>query len=124
MNKIYRIGLGLCSIIGLAAVSCGKLDVVGTDSVRAFGDMLKALPPDAAASGGGGNWSISAPDKSARFMWTSEGAAIIFDITPFVNAGLDVSAFDSIRNGVMIIGRVSSTAGQEPADPLRILQAS
>lgn len=73
-------------VILTAITSCSKLDVVGTDSVRAFSDMLNVLP----ASSGDVN-TITAPDNSARFIWTGEDAVISFDIAPFVNAGLDVS---------------------------------
>lgn len=114
MKAIYRIGLGLCALLGFIVVSCDSLDVVKTDSVRAFGDMLKVLP----ASGGQGNWIISAPDNSAHFIWTGEGAAINFDIAPFVNAGLDISAFDNISDGVMVIGRDFQSTGRKTTEPL------
>lgn len=112
-EKISKTIAGLCALIGLTLGSCDRLDVVRTDSARAFGEVLKVLP----ASGGDLN-GITAPDNSARFLWSGEDAAITFDITPFVNAGLNTSKFDNIADGVMVIGYAFQSAGQKPGEPL------
>ena len=88
--------------LALTAASCSKLDVVGNDSVRAFKDLLQTAshlitddPEDKAYSD---YWSLTAPDKSARFIWSKDfsktpkhDVAIIFDAAPFIAAGLDPS---------------------------------
>lgn len=77
-------------------LSCGKLDVVGKDSIRAFDVLLRTIPGGAAADAQYGGWALSAPDKSARFIWSKNfresprlDALIVFDAAPFIRAGLD-----------------------------------
>jgi hypothetical protein len=77
-------------------LSCGKLDVVGKDSVRAFETLLQTIPGGAAADEQNGGWALSAPDNSAQFIWSKNfresplyDALIVFDSGPFIAAGLD-----------------------------------
>jgi hypothetical protein len=87
----------LCGIILSAAVlSCGKLDVVGTDSVRAFGKILETIPRPVEPDRANGGWSLAAPDGSVRFVWSWNYAEsplhdlmFEFDAAPFIAAGLD-----------------------------------
>jgi hypothetical protein len=87
-----------CIIVLFAAVfvtiSCDKMDVVGTDSVRAFKTLLDVVPTARDDTNGG--WSIAAPDGMARFIWSrnfSESplhdVMLEFNAAPFINAGLD-----------------------------------
>ncbi|MDR1373876.1 MAG: hypothetical protein LBJ24_02780 [Treponema sp.] len=88
-------GAGFFALLALAAVSCGKLDVVGTGSIESFDKVLKQIPqavtPDKANSG----WSLAAPDGGARFIWSGNYAEsprfdvmLEFDAAPFIAAGL------------------------------------
>jgi hypothetical protein len=76
--------------------SCGKLDVVGSDSVKSFEKVLlripQALGPDEMNKG----WSLTAPDGSVRFIWSRNYAEsplhdvmLEFDAAPFTAAGLN-----------------------------------
>ncbi|MDR2047980.1 MAG: hypothetical protein LBP69_00850 [Treponema sp.] len=83
-------------IVSAAALSCGKLDVVGTDSVKAFDKVLKRIPQAVTPDGIHGGWSLAAPDNSARFIWSRNYAEsprcdvmVEFDAAPFIDAGLD-----------------------------------
>ncbi len=85
-------------ILTFFTFSCGgKLDVVGKDSVRAFGELLQKAPQLVSADKENGGWSIAAPDNDARFIWGGENAAQAFDVileiyaAPFIDAGLDTS---------------------------------
>lgn len=97
MNMTAKItGALLFAPFVLAALSCGKLDVVGKDSVRAFETLLQTVPGGAAADEQNGGWALSAPDKSARFIWSKNfresprrDVMIVFDAAPFIAAGLD-----------------------------------
>jgi hypothetical protein len=90
---------GLLAVFGAAVLgmgACAKLDVVGRDSVVSFQAMLEKIPGGAGADGEAGGWSLTAPDKSARFIWSRDyresplyDAMIVFDAKPFVEAGLD-----------------------------------
>jgi len=76
-------------------LSCGgKLDVVGKDSVRAFGELLQKAPQLVSADKESGGWSITAPDSGARFIWaetSAQGNDVTLEIqaAPFIDAGLD-----------------------------------
>jgi hypothetical protein len=83
-------------VLSAAALSCGKLDVVGTDSVKSFEKVLQQVPRAVTADEANGGWSLAAPDNSARFIWSRNYAEsplydvmIEFDAAPFLAAGLD-----------------------------------
>jgi hypothetical protein len=85
----------LFAMLAVAAVSCSKLDVVGNDSVRAFDALLKNAPQLVSEDKANKGWSISAPDGSARFIWSRNFAEsspfdvmLEFDAAPFIAAGL------------------------------------
>jgi hypothetical protein len=87
----------LCGLAASAlAVSCGKLDVVGTDSARSFEKLLEISPRPAELDEAKGGWSLAAPDGSVRFIWSRNYAEsplydvmLEFDAAPFIAAGLD-----------------------------------
>jgi hypothetical protein len=96
MNGTIKAAAALGSLCVLAALSCGKLDVVGTGSVESFEKILTRIPQAIAPDGVNGGWSLAAPDNSARFIWSRNYAAsprydvlIEFDAAPFIAAGLD-----------------------------------
>ena len=90
MKKTVTIMLGvLVSLLVFAVISCEKLDVVGTDSSRAFGELLAAVPQPAAYDAANGGWSLSAPDNSVRFIWSVHTLMMELDAAPFIAAGLD-----------------------------------
>jgi hypothetical protein len=89
-------GTALCVLFGLAALSCGKLDVVGTGSIDSFDQVLRQIPRQVGPDDPRGGWSLRAPDGSARFIWSRNYAEsplldvmIEFDAAPFIAAGLD-----------------------------------
>ena len=80
----------------LAVLSCDNLDVVGKDSAASFEKLLNQNPQAVTADEMNGGWSLPAPDKSARFIWSKNFAEsplhdvmIEFDAVPFIEAGLD-----------------------------------
>ena len=84
------------TLIALAAASCGKLDVVGTDSAKSFDKVLKQIPQSVTADEMNGGWSLAAPDNSARFIWSKNYAEsplhdvmLEFSAAPFIDAGLN-----------------------------------
>jgi hypothetical protein len=95
-------------------ISCGKLDVVGTDSVRAFNELLQNAPQPVLYDEVNGGWSLPAPDNSARFIWSRNFAEspkhdlmLEFDAAPFIAAGLDPSRLpDTIAfyDGMLAVG--------------------
>jgi len=80
----------------LAAASCGKLDVVGTESAKSFDKVLQAIPQAVTPDAMNGGWSLAAPDGEARFIWSKNYAEsplhdvmLELDAAPFIAAGLD-----------------------------------
>jgi hypothetical protein len=109
----------LIALVVLPAVSCGKLDVVGNDSIRAFGEMLDATGDSVPFFGLG--WSITAPDNSAQFLWDLRFAGILFEAKPFEDAGLIVSKLprDMFHDGMITLGpdfgfAISNNGGDTP----------
>jgi hypothetical protein len=86
----------LFALLAITVFSCSILDVVGIDSARAFNDLLKSAPQLVSEDKANGGWSVSAPDSSARFIWSrnfwdSPGFDVMFefDAVPFITAGLE-----------------------------------
>jgi hypothetical protein len=84
----------IAALLALAAGSCSKLDVVGTESVKSFDKVLRQIPAKADEINSG--WSLAAPDGMARFIWSKNYAEsplhdimLELDAAPFIAAGLD-----------------------------------
>jgi hypothetical protein len=84
-------------VLSAAALgSCGKLDVVGKDSVKSFEKILLRIPPAIGPDEANRGWSLAAPDGAARFIWSRNYAEsprydvlMEFDAAPFIAAGLN-----------------------------------
>jgi hypothetical protein len=106
-----------------SVVSCGKLDVVGSDSVRSFEELLHNAPQLVSEDAANGGWSITAPDNSARFIWSQNYAASpLFDVmleidaAPFIAAGLNPTQLPYnfiFIDGTLIIGTELGTENLE-----------
>jgi hypothetical protein len=104
------ISIPLISALG----SCGRLDVVGTDSVRAFEQVLLQRPQALTADEANHGWSLTAPDNTTRFIWSRNYAEsplwdvmIEFDAAPFIKAGLDPAKLPenfAVRGGRIMTG--------------------
>lgn len=95
-NRIKTIILFLGAMITLSA--CAQTDVVGKTAKTSFANVLKAMPDQLEEDEMNGGWSLSAPDQTARFIWSKDyskspihDVMIEFDAAPFIEAGLDVS---------------------------------
>ncbi|MDR2071783.1 MAG: hypothetical protein LBP81_10260 [Treponema sp.] len=96
MKRIIKIiGAGLFALL-LTTLSCGKLDVVGTGSVKSFAKVLGQIPRQVTPDERNGGWSLAAPGNSVRFIWSRNYAEsplhdvmIEFDAASFIAAGLD-----------------------------------
>lgn len=106
--------LGTIAALLLSFTACSQLDVVGNDSVRAFDDLLQILP----AEDDEYEWSISAPDGGAQFIWNGESAAISVDAQPFIDAGLDISQLSNVGDGEIAYGVDFQSTGREKTTPL------
>ncbi|MDR0290571.1 MAG: hypothetical protein LBI06_06515 [Treponema sp.] len=119
MKKTLTIAaVALFAMLVLTTLSCGKLDVVGNDSMRAFGDLLQNSPQLVSQDNEGGGWSFTAPDNSARFIWSHSNAMLEFDAAPFIAAGLDPSKLPdafSFRSGMLATGTKLGNGQSSPS---------
>jgi hypothetical protein len=119
-KRFVYFGAGGIALFVLMVGSCGKLDVVGSDSANAFNRVLKQIPQAVSADEMNGGWSLAAPDNSARFIWSSNYAEsplhdvmLEFDAAPFIRAGLDPSKLPenfAFYDGKIMVG---TKLGQE-----------
>lgn len=97
MKKNYIIVvLSIITVITLTA--CGQTDIVGKIAKTSFKEMVEAIPDQVVADEMNGGWSLSAPDGTAKFIWSKNynqssvyDVMLEFDSAPFIAAGLDVT---------------------------------
>ena len=116
----HIIRAGLFALLMLTALSCGKLDVVGTDSVASFAKVLQQIPQSVTTDQMNGGWSLAAPDNSVRFIWSKNYAEsplhdvmLEFDAAPFIAAGLNPERLPenfAFYDGMIMVG---TKLGQE-----------
>ncbi|MDR2647123.1 MAG: hypothetical protein LBB67_03250 [Oscillospiraceae bacterium] len=70
--------------------SCSTLDVVKEDAGRAFSEILQVSPAQKKDDW----WLITAPDAAACLAISNDTIWMVVDASPFIAAGLDVSALD------------------------------
>jgi hypothetical protein len=124
MTKIITT-TAFAAYLAAALISCGKLDVVGNGSIASFKELLQQVP----AADNGNEWSISAPDNSARFIWSKNYAEsplydvmIEFPAAPFIAAGLDPQKLPKnyiLNNDNIIVGtKLGNEQNSGKASPL------
>ena len=101
-------------ITTLSLTACQQTDVIGGVAKTSFEDLINAVPNQINADNENGAWSLTAPDGTARFIWsldssktTNNDVMIEFEAAPFIAAGLDTSKLpegtfseDKIKFGV------------------------
>lgn len=94
MKKKIRIIAALAAgfMIAVSITACSRLDVVGKDSVRAFGKVMEAFPVEEYEQN---RWRLTAPDGTAWFAFDNMSVDIVVDAAPFVAAGADLSKLDN-----------------------------
>lgn len=117
IKKLIFAGLTITSILSLTA--CNKLDVIGSYSEKSFDAIINEAGDRVTKDTGFGGWALEAPDGGVRFLWsedfskTTEGdIRLELDVSPFVNAGLDVSLLpEGMLAGDKIV--ISTELGQD-----------
>ena len=107
MKKILVLGaLSAAALIGLTA--CAQVDVIGKVSITSFDSVLKLS--DVKTDEMNGGWSLTAPDKTARFIWSSDfkvsaphDVMMEVDAKPFIDAGLKT---DKLPAGMFVDGKI------------------
>lgn len=110
-KKIILLALTVTTMFSFAA--CKQTDVIGKNSVKSFEKVLSKLPDKISEDKDNNGWSLSAPDDSARFIWSKDfssnstfDAKIEFDAKPFIDAGLDVNKLpeEMISGDKLVVG--------------------
>ncbi len=92
MKRAFLIGM----MVVLLLTACSSLDVVQTDAVRAFGDVLAAYPAEYKD-----DWyQLTSPDGRATFAYANDSMWLAIDASPFIAAGLKASEMDNIAESV------------------------
>ncbi|MDR1929992.1 MAG: hypothetical protein LBQ44_05100 [Treponema sp.] len=117
VTKLFSGGMVLTALLSAA---CGKLDVVGTESVKSFRALLNNAPREIVSDEMTGGWVLFAPDGSAKFIWSKNysesplhDVMIVFEAQPFIDAGLDVNRLPesiTVLDDTIIVG---TKLGQE-----------
>jgi hypothetical protein len=121
MMMIYR-KFAFIAAMALILSGCSDLDVVKSDAVRSFGDILKILPAEN-PKGDSSEWVISTPDSAAWFHWKNQEIKIIVDAQPFVFAGLDLSKLENgvVRENMLVYSSPLSNAPERDV-PLKLFE--
>ncbi|MDR3308111.1 MAG: hypothetical protein LBS58_04355 [Coriobacteriales bacterium] len=120
--------LSFALLTAFALTACAQLDVVGRDSVTAFDQILAVPSVDIQASTANNAWSLTAPDRTARFIWSNDyhtsplyDVFIEVDAQPFIDAGLDINKLPTnivIQNNKLLVGtKLDTAAAQAPSNP-------
>jgi len=113
-KKIIIAGTALLFLVVLAG--CQQTDVVGKTSITSFDAVLQAIPDQIVEDELNGGWALSAPDGTARFIWSKDYSSgtphdVMLEVAakPFIEAGLDVAKLpagmvvdDKIMVGTML----------------------
>jgi len=120
MMMIYKFAFLVA--IALILSNCSDLDVVKTDAVRSFGDILKILPAEN-YKGDSSEWVVSAPDSAAWFHWKNQEIKIVVDAQPFISAGLDLSKLENgvVNENTLVYSSPLSNAPERDA-PLKLFE--
>jgi hypothetical protein len=120
MKRIVLLFTAALGLFFAAPVSCGKLDVVGTDSVKSFNAVLDKAPQKIITDEMTGGWALFSPDGTAKFIWSKNYAEsplhdvmIAFEARPFIDAGLDTNKLPenfTVFDGMIMVG---TKLGQE-----------
>ncbi|WP_312092313.1 hypothetical protein [Aminipila sp.] len=111
MKKKIWITFLAMGVIGFVS-ACGQSDVVGQVAKTSFAAVLEAMPNQIEEDEINVGWSLSAPDSSARFIWSKDyskspihDVMMEFDAAPFINAGLDLDKLPqeiALENKIML----------------------
>lgn len=117
MKHLLLLAILAASIVSFASCSSlnAELDVVAKGAKTSFAALREAIPDYVTEDPQQNAWVLSAPDGTARFIWSSNwsqsavaDAFLEFDVQPFLDAGLDAAKIpDSIiyENGTFRVGR-------------------
>ncbi|MDR0857938.1 MAG: hypothetical protein LBN97_02790 [Oscillospiraceae bacterium] len=79
--------LAVIALIIMPAIltACSQLDVVGTDAVRAFGEIVSSMD----SVDDSGTWHLTAPDGKTVLILNDNFVSITFEAQPFYDAGFN-----------------------------------
>lgn len=109
-KKLLFAGAAILLLVVLSG--CQQTDVVGKTAITSFDAVLQTIPDQVAADEQNGGWALTAPDDTARFIWSQDYSSanphdvmLVTDLQPFVDAGLDVTKLPAgmvVGNQIMV----------------------
>lgn len=117
--------VAMVSVFTLTA--CQQTDVVGNVSKSSFEALVTQEAGNVAVDEQNNSWALTSPGGE-RFLWSKDlagtpDAAIEFDATPFINAGLDAAklpteiySYDQATNKIKIAAELGSPKNAAKAD--------
>ena len=114
MNKFLKKALILGTLSAIALLTftaCTQTDIIAKVSVTSFEKILKVS--DVSTDEMYGGWSLHAPDKTTRFIFSSDfktsaphDIMMETDAKPFIDAGLDTSKLPA---GMFVDGKIMNS---------------
>lgn len=124
MKKTTKIMLApsLLAVMVLTLSACAKTDVVATTAIKSFESVLNADPAKVTKDENG--FVLKTPKGTEQFSFGSN-IAVTFELTPFVEAGLDVEKLpDYIKaDGDYLIIRVENKGGFTETTANKVFEA-
>ncbi|MDF2840933.1 MAG: hypothetical protein K0Q99_1705 [Clostridia bacterium] len=117
----------LAMVIVFTFTACQQTDVIGNVSKTSFEALVTKMSGEVAADEASNSWSLTSP-AGERFLWSKDlagtpDAAIEFDATPFISAGLDAAklpteiyTYNQANNKITIAAELGSPKAAAKAD--------
>lgn len=128
-NKPIMLFLTVLLVISFTA--CKQTDIIGNTAIKSFTEVISTMGNQVSSDAAYGGWSLTAPDKTARFIWNNDysskstyDAMLEFESKPFVDAGLDTSKLPAgmVSDGKIIVG--IDLGNQKPSSNTTVSPAS
>lgn len=127
MKKRLLIVTAVAMVLVFTFTACQKTDVVGNVSKTSFEALITKIADKVVVDEQNNSWALTSPGGE-RFMWSKDltgtsDAAIEFDATPFINAGLDATklpaeiyTYDQASNKIKIAAELGNSKAAAKAD--------
>jgi hypothetical protein len=131
MKTKLLIVAAVAMVLVFTFTACQKTDVVGNVSKTSFEALITKSADKVATDEANNSWALTSPGGE-RFLWSKDlagtpDAAIEFDATPFINAGLDTAklpaeifSYDQASNKIKVATELGSPKAAAKADATAI----
>lgn len=126
----------LSALLATSFTACKQTDIIGNTAIKSFTEVVSTMGSQVSADAAYGGWALTAPDKTARFIWNNDysgksayDAMLEFEAKPFIDAGLDTSKLPAgmFSDGKIIVGidlgndKTASNVAVSPASAFKLI---